>query len=416
YPAEALRFDDWETALRTALAMPRTGGQATSGASLLVIDEFPYLLERSPHLPSLLKLLVDEAASTAGARSATVVVCGSALSVMSDLLSGQKPLRGRAQLDLRLGAFDYRDARAYWGIADPLVAFHVDAILGGTPGYRNLVRTPPPAGLDDLPAWVQNEVLSPAAALYGERDYLLREDPRSRDRALFASVLAAVAQGARTQGEIGSKVGRDKNGLRHPLTVLEATGFLTKTQDVLSPRRPLYDVADPIVRFTQAVIDPYRAELEERDLAGVWQAAGPAFSSQVIGPHFEHLVRVWASRYAGERFGEPLGTVGAAVINDRDVRTRHELDLVAGPRFANLADVATPVVVIGEAKATNRRRTLSDLARLESIRALLMKGGRRAEGARLALFSLAGFDDNLVAEATGRSDVHLLGLTDLYED
>lgn len=38
------------------------------------------------------------------------------MSLMSELLSGTKPLRGRAVLDVRLPAFDHRTAPAHWGI------------------------------------------------------------------------------------------------------------------------------------------------------------------------------------------------------------------------------------------------------------------------------------------------------------
>jgi hypothetical protein len=45
-----------------------------------------------------------------------LILCGSAISVMADLLSGTRALRGRAALELRVRPFGYRDAREYWGI------------------------------------------------------------------------------------------------------------------------------------------------------------------------------------------------------------------------------------------------------------------------------------------------------------
>ncbi|GAA2009901.1 hypothetical protein GCM10009799_42440 [Nocardiopsis rhodophaea] len=66
---------------------------------------------------------------------------------MHELLSGTKPLRGRAVVDLRLGAFDYRDSRAFWQIDDPLIALKVHAVLGGAPGYRPVAAPTPRRGL-----------------------------------------------------------------------------------------------------------------------------------------------------------------------------------------------------------------------------------------------------------------------------
>ena len=70
----------------------------------------------------------------------TVIVCGSAMSAMTGILSGTSPLRGRAALDMPLAAFDYRQSRRFWGIEDPAVAFAIDAVVGGAPGYKDLDR------------------------------------------------------------------------------------------------------------------------------------------------------------------------------------------------------------------------------------------------------------------------------------
>jgi hypothetical protein len=61
---------------------------------------------------------------------------------MADLLSGTRALRGRAALELRVRPFGYRDARKYWRIGTPAAAFAHNAIVGGTPGYRELVLDP----------------------------------------------------------------------------------------------------------------------------------------------------------------------------------------------------------------------------------------------------------------------------------
>jgi hypothetical protein len=56
-----------------------------------------------------------------------------AFTIMSELLSGARPLRGRSRLDLVVPPFDYRTAGKFWGIADHEVALRLHAVLGGTP-------------------------------------------------------------------------------------------------------------------------------------------------------------------------------------------------------------------------------------------------------------------------------------------
>jgi hypothetical protein len=81
-----------------------------------VLDELPYLLDHSPEIPSVLQELWDEGRDRPGP-GAAVIVCGSALSVMADLLSGTRALRGRVTLNLLIQPFGYRLTREYWEIS-----------------------------------------------------------------------------------------------------------------------------------------------------------------------------------------------------------------------------------------------------------------------------------------------------------
>lgn len=407
---EGIRFTTWEEALRAALGIPRRGAP-TTGLRLLVVDEMPYLVAAAPEIPSILQLLHDEARSRPGAPSVAVILSGSSLSVMSQLHTGSAPLRGRAVLDMSLPAFDFRTSAAYWGVSEPQGAFQLDAILGGTPGYRALVPGPPSSR--DLVTWLGRTVLNPASVLYGEKSVLLREDPRMVDTALYNSILSAVADGRCTPREIGSVLGRDFNGLRHPLAVLEAAGFLLRSDDVLTRKRPVFALADPIIAFTEAVIEPHRALLEERDTATAWALAQPSYLSRVVGPRFEQITRAWTARYAGDRFGAPVGHVGSAVVNDPTHRTQHEVDVVALPRGVPLHTPGAPVLVIGEAKATTRPRGLGDLHRLAAIRDLVGARGHDVSSTSLLLVSRSGFDDDLRTAALD-DHVHLVDLPVLY--
>ena len=125
-PAGSVRFTDWLEALEALLRppMPR----------VVVLDELPYLLRNSPELPSTIQRLYDDRRSGPPLR---LLLCGSSLSVMNSLLVGSRPLRGRATLDLRIGTFDFRTARSYWGIADHETALSIDAA-------RPAAARPPP--------------------------------------------------------------------------------------------------------------------------------------------------------------------------------------------------------------------------------------------------------------------------------
>ena len=412
---DGIRFDSWEAVLSAAVAaLPRTARRSGTPA-VLVIDELPYLLAHSPEIPSVLQRLYDESRQLSGAPPVRIIVCGSALSVMSDLLSGSRALRGRVMVDMCLRPFTYREAQTFWGIDDLDLGLHVHAVFGGTPGYRDLVAAAPPSRVGGLGTWLAKSVLNPAHALFGEADYLLREDPRLTDRATYNSILTAIAAGARTPTKIGGFVGRPAQSLAHPMTVLQTAGFVDRTEDVLLQRRPLLELADPIVRFHELITAPRLALLEERRAREAWASAADTFASNIIGPHFEHLCRVWTARYGrSEGLRSPVGAVGPTVVNDPAGRSLHEVDVV-GLAEGQAAQAREPrVVVLGEAKHSVRPRTVADLSRLEHVRQLLVDRGIDAANAQLVLFTRTAPDRQLSHAASGRADVLLVDLAALY--
>ena len=345
-----------------------------------------------------------------------LILCGSAISVMADLLSGTRALRGRAALDLRVRPFGYRDARRYWGIESPAAAFAHGAIVGGTPGYRELVPDPrvpeDPAQLGD---WLARNVLRPSMPLFDEAWRVVHEDSRIRDTALYSSVLAAVAAGESSPTKIGGLLGRPATSLTHQLGTLASAGFISRQHDLLLDRRPVVTVADPMVRFHQLVTEPYLADLEAGRARQVWAEAGHTVESRIFGPHFEALARQWVARYAFPEAGLIVGPVGQTVIACREHKASHEIDILALARGARPRTQGSPVAFIGEAKHRDRRPGRTELRRLAHLRELLTASGHDAADATLGLFSASGFTDELTAEAaTGQGRVLLADLDTLY--
>ncbi len=404
-PGGRLAFGSWDDAVR-AITDIRGGDEP----AIVVIDEFPYLLAHSPELPSLLQRRIDVSRDSGPA--VRLILCGSALSVMARLLVGTQALRGRASHDLPLRTFDYRTAARFWGVDHPKVAFHVHAVLGGTPGYRDLVSAKPPARMADFGRWLEQGVLNPASAIFREDEYLLTEERSLTDRALYHAVVGAIAAGNTSQATIAAAVGRENRAVQHPLKALGEAGFVVREDDMFKNRRPIYRLADPIVRFHHVVTRGDLARFEDRRFADAWADAQPRFSTHVLGPHFEQLARDFTFRFASPAtVGGLVGEVGAAVVNDSRARAQHELDVVATVRTSS---GATEVAAIGEAKHTTRVRTIADLDRLASIRTLLIDRGQAPAATKLLIFSAAGFDRNLLAAAEERHDVELIDLDRMY--
>lgn len=404
-PGGRLALDSWDDALNALGDMPKGRGPVP-----VVLDEFPYLLEHSPELSSQVQRFIDSTKDSEA--SLRIVLCGSALSVMAKLLEGTQALRGRASVDIVIGTFDYRTAAEFWGIRDPTAALLVHAVVGGTPGYRDLLPAPPPKRRRDFARWLAAGPLNPASALFREDDYLLTEERALSDRQLYHSVVAAIAAGATSQTSIAQALGREQRSVQHPLRALTEAGFVVATDDALRSRRPIYRIADPIVRFHHVVTRRDVARFEDRRTAAAWADAQPRFATHVLGPHFEQVAREFTFRFASPgTTGGQVATVAPAVLNDPRNRTQHEVDVVA---IGREPQGTRSVLALGEAKHTEAKRTLADLARLEQLRDLIAAKHPSALTARLLLFSATGFDTNLTRHAANRDGISLIDTDRLY--
>lgn len=410
-PGAGFRFESWEEALRTAHRV-----LAGVEQRLLVLDEYPYLLEHSPELSSVLQEFYDTLRDQSSLPPIRVILCGSAISVMEELLSSPSPLRGRTGLEMRVHAFDHRTSARYWDAGVDEIAFRVDAVLGGTAGYRDLVQADLPRRTQDFPLWLSRTVLNPASALFTEADFLLREDPRIRDRAPYYAILEAVSDGNASPTAIGAAVGRERTALAHPLGVLLSSGFIRSSEDVRKQRNASIRVADPIIRFHHLITRPRLFQFEERRFEAAWDASRSTFHSQILGPHFEHLAREWVRHFASEvTLGGRVGEVGSTTIPDRQARVTHEIDVVGLAARERSQNRSSRILVIGEAKSSDRKRTPEDLRRLERMRALLEADGADCSRARLLLFGRSGFADALHSVARRREDVGLVDLARIYQ-
>ncbi|MFI7636518.1 ATP-binding protein [Nonomuraea sp. NPDC049400] len=332
---------------------------------------------------------------------------------MNELLSGTKPLRGRAAIDLRLHPFDLATTARHWGIEDPAAALRVHAILGGAPGYRNLSNVSPPQTSEEVDAWVTATVLDPRQALFSgsEAEYLLREDPKFTGSALHYAIINAVANGATSPAKIGGLLEQPRSSLARPIDALVAAGYLRYETDPLWERRPVITVADPIVRFHNLITVPQRDLVETGQSAEAWQRSRPTFVARILGPHFESCGRAWLRGQADPALRGNAGLVTGTVVNDRKGQAKHEIDVIALDKRSGRATIS----LIGEAKATVTQRSMGDLDRLDRLKEVLTEHGHDTASTLLALFAMEGFQPDLVGTARRRGDVLLVDLPALLD-
>ncbi len=396
-------FRDWNDAISYLFQQYRDHPTA------VVIDEFPFLARTSPALPSIIQRELGPGGSGRDSQ-ARLLLCGSAMSVMGRMLSGQAPLRGRAGLEMVVQPFSYREAARFWGIEDPRLALLVHMVVGGTPAYREeFVAGDAPSDLADFDSWVLRTVLNRQSPLFREARYLLAEESDIRDPAIYHSVLAAIATGNTANGAIASYTGRRSDQIAHPLNVLEDCALIAKEPDLFRTGRSHYRIVEPLITFYEAIMRRRWTELERGRSQAVWEATRPTFAKQVAGPHFEAICRDFAVEAETDLFGDIPAEVGSGVVNDPATRSQIEIDVVVFA--AQDSNAPRRILSLGEAE-WGEAIGHGHVQRLERARELLASKGYDTRDTVLACYSGAGFTEELRADP--RRDLVLIGLDRLY--
>lgn len=237
----ASTFPTWEQALRTvAAALP------TEGPSIVVLDEFPWLLGHDSGLDGTLQKLWDRQFES---KPVLMVVVGSDLSVMELLTDHSRPLFGRAR-PMVLGPLSVRDGGRLAGLDMSSADGSADAFDGHllTGGYPRLVAQWRSAG--SVNGLIDDGLGDESTDLVATGQRVLDAEFPSDVQA--AAVLRVIGAGERSFTTIGDRAGVSATSLSRALTLLRHKNVVAADHPVSlrpAPKLARYRVADPYLRF-----------------------------------------------------------------------------------------------------------------------------------------------------------------------
>ncbi|MDS0300219.1 ATP-binding protein [Halogeometricum sp. S1BR25-6] len=370
---------DWEVFLETL-------GEEDA---VVVIDEFPFLIEEDGSLPSRIQRVWDLKLQETGM---TLVLVGSSISVMEDnVLSGSAPLYGRRTATIDLGPLTVTDAHQFFPDYDPATAISAWSIYGGTPYYLQTIDSDQQLGPN-----VQQTILSERGLLYSEPEFLLRTELRQPNT--YFSILRALAHGRRTPNEIAGMAGVESGSLSTYLQKLRRLRLVERhipvTESPTASKRGRYRIAAPLFRFWFRFV--YGNQDQLRILGGdAYDELVEPELADYVSPLFERLCQ----RALPHLIDRQFRNVGQWWFKEQ------EMDVLG------LTDDG---LVAGECKFTSHPVSEGVLADLERTTTDVRWSAAPADGETLyVLFSRSGYTDDLERVAETRSDVRLFDLSDL---
>lgn len=209
---------------------------------LLIIDEYPYLKQtrKKNEVDSYMQVVIDRLPD-----NVKLILCGSYITIMKELLTESNPLFGRFSLIQHIHDFDYYEASKFYPDLPVKEKIAYYGIFGGCPYVLENINT-------DL-TFEQNikNLLLPETGLIRSHieNIMLKEIQKSFD----ARILETLGNGKKKYSEIRDRIVTDETGLLDKqLKILLDMETIQKTEPINrrnDKKKQFYEIMDNLMRF-----------------------------------------------------------------------------------------------------------------------------------------------------------------------
>ncbi|MDD4525362.1 MAG: ATP-binding protein [Lachnospiraceae bacterium] len=213
-----------------------------SNRILLILDEYQYLRNslKKNEVDSYMQAIIDRIGS-----NVKVILCGSYVAVMRELLEEEDPLFGRFTKVMHIEEFDYYDASRFAPNESIRRKIENYAIFGGSPYVQSCL---------DQSASVKENIIrlilpdTGILRIYIE-NIMLKEIQKTYDVRIFE----AIGNGRKKYSELSAYLGGDNNGLLDKqlknLINMEAIDKVFPINRQNDKRKQFYEIRDNLMRF-----------------------------------------------------------------------------------------------------------------------------------------------------------------------
>ncbi len=379
------RFSDWEALFRFI-----SNHINKDEKLILVMDEFPYMVQGNNSIPSILQKCWDNHFYN---QNIMIIICGSSMSFMEKkILSEKNPLYGRTTGMLKMRELDFESARGFMGKGSLEDHLNYYSVFSGVPYYLSMIN--PNASFEDN---LRKNILSNNSVLFNEVEFLLKQELREVNQ--YNAIIESIALGDTKINEIYQKTGIEKTKLPFYINNLIDLGIVKKEYPATikikeqgKTRSGIYKIDNSYFKFYYAYVYPYMSELLEGSVDIILEDVILERLPMFVSNEFEKIA-IDKVRELGKDKIIPIRPIKIGRWWDKD----KEIDITAFDIKNNF--------LFGECKWRNEKIGMKILEQLKTKSCNI---GVPVNSSYYILFSKSGFTEDLIRYASNSSEVILV--------
>lgn len=364
-------------------------GKAAEQYSVLIIDEFHYMMKNSDEWAIALNSVINKENN----KKLLVILSSSSIHwVENDMVNSIGELAESISAFLKIREFTFADIMSRFPDFDIEQSIIVYSLLGGVPAYLNLwmeKRT--------LRENIEALLLNKDGRLYREVESYLKTE--LRELSLYNTILTSLAQGTNEVNDIYEQTGfsRAKIGVYiknlTELDIVEKVGSYDGYNK--DDRKGLYQIRERMIKFWYRFVFPNLSLLEQREIKKVYSEEIQDELESYLEPYFIEVCKEYIGLlseykklpYQVDKIGSWYGKDGMIDI---------------------IGETTQKEVILGKCKWSQEAMSEEDF--MEVLNLTIQAG---IEPDHYYLFSKNGFTNGLEVKARGISNMTLMSLEDM---
>ena len=288
---------------------------------VVVIDEYPYLKKAtdSATVDSIFQNIIDNRLS-----NIELVLSGSHIGMMKDLLQERNALYGRFAVTIKLNELNYQDAARFYPDRTPYDKVAHYAVFGGSPFVNQALN--PAATLREN---VISTILNPVSAVYLYASQLLLSDYSVKINA--ERIFSVIGNGKKRYTEIEDKLDVKKTGNLSKqiksLTELEIVSRNSPINKIGDNKKATFEINDNLLRFYFTFIYKNASALQVLGAEAFYDEYVAPTLTDFISRRFEGICRDYFSLQVRSGKLKGVRNIGSYYYDDPVHRKNGEFDV-----------------------------------------------------------------------------------------